>query len=212
LDAEDQTEEEDLEDGVLVNVRLRHVVSVARRRVLRRLHEEQQNSVPELDGRHGTQTHEQEDTVQAREGDQLEDAEEQDRQTKEQVGEQVRQPCFLDADDVTVTVSLSQRLEVDDTGDGRRDQPGKAQQSVDEVEATTEEQIPVVGFTVCKFVRLVLDQVPCDTVIEVDQDEGADGRSGGNDGHPSLSVQVTEVSEPRPDTDGRFLVGTFEGE
>ena len=43
----------------------------------------------------------------------------------------------------------------------------------------------------------VVDQVPCDTVVEVEQDESKKGRSSRHEGDPALSVQVSHVSKPR---------------
>ena len=59
---------------------------------------------------------------------------------------------------------------------------------------------------------LVVDQVPCDTVIKEDQDEGQESRSGSHEWDPTLSVQVREANNPGTGSSGFLQFKTLVGE
>lgn len=91
-----------------MNSHRRHVLGVWLVGELRRLHEEEQKSLPEFNSRHRGKTHEQKDSQQNRERDLLDGVEEQERKPDQQVGEEVRQSRLLHLDDIPVLVLLGQ--------------------------------------------------------------------------------------------------------
>ena len=125
--------------------------------------------------------------------------------------EEKGQSSFLHRDEVSILVLVSQSVQVNNTGDGSSDQPGKTQDSIDTVEETTQHKIVVVSFSVLQLVGLVVDQVPSDTVVQEAKQEGKDSRSSGHNDNPSFSVQVSKVSKPWASSDGFSDIETVVG-
>mmetsp|Transcript_86963 Transcript_86963/g.251181 ORF Transcript_86963/g.251181 Transcript_86963/m.251181 type:complete len:200 (-) Transcript_86963:888-1487(-) len=111
--------------------------------------------------------------------------------------EEVGQSGFLHGNDLSVLILLRQVVQVDNAGDGCSDKPGKSQKSVDHVAETVQEEIPVVRFTVLETVGGIVNQVPSDTVVKVEQDEREDSWTGSEERSVALSVQVSHLREPR---------------
>ena len=208
LDKENQTKEEHLDQGVLVDTGCLHPFSEWVGRILGWLLEEHEESLPELNLRQGAETHEQEDTIQDREWDELQYTCDSNGNTNQQVTSQHGQTGLLDTQNVTILVSFSKSIQVNDTRDSRGNKPWKAKESIDDLEGSIDHKIIVVCFTMFQLVVLVADQVPCDTIIKVNQDEAQEGRSSSHDRNPSLSIQVTKVSNPWTDSITFSLVRT----
>ena len=168
-------------------------------RVEARLAEPQKKAAPELDPRQSGVTHEQEDSVDDRERNKLQNTQSKDRERHEKVGEKHGlQTGLLDFDELAVLVLLGDTIGVvDAAGHSGGNGPWETKHSVDEVEATTQKKIVVVGISVLQLVALVVDQMPSSSIIEVDEHKGEEGRSGRGDNHPTLSVQVSQVGKPR---------------
>ena len=197
LDGEDTKKEEQLHGGVLMNLGLGDVLGEDGLGVEAWLAEPQKNAVPELDSRQRGETHEQEDSVEDRKRDELEDVQGKDGERHEKVGEKHGQTSFLDFEELAVLVLLGETVEVDDAGHSGGDEPWETKHSVDEIEAATQKKIVVVGFSVLQLVALVVDQMPSDSIIEEDQHKGEEGRSGGKENHPTFSVHISQVGKPR---------------
>lgn len=148
LDQEDKSEEEDLQHGEQMDLRLGDETGVGSPGVLLGLLEEHHETVPELHVAQRGQTHEQEDTVKDGHGQEPEDAKEQEGASEQDVREEHGQAGFLDRLEVSVTVLLGKGVQVDNAWDGGGNQPGKTQETVDKVEDTTQHQVVVVGFSV----------------------------------------------------------------
>lgn len=93
-------------------------------------------------------------------------------------------------------VSLSQSLKVDDAWDSGSNQPRKSKESFDHVEEATEHQVIVVGFTMFQVVGLVVDKVPCDAIVEIQEKECTNVRSSSHEDDPRLSIEVSKISKP----------------
>ena len=133
--------------------------------VLAGLHKEVQESLVELQTGQRRETHEQEDSVQHRHGEQLQQVKEKQRQTHEEMRKEASQASFLHVNKLSILVFLGEGVQVDDARNGSADQPGEAEQSIHAVENTKETQIVVVRFTVLQVVTLVVHQVPGNSVV-----------------------------------------------
>ena len=89
----------------------------------------------------------------------------------------MRQTRLLDLDEVSILVLVGERAEMDHAGDSGGDQPWETHQTIDQVEESTETEIVVICFTVLEFVTLVSNEMPGDSIIEVDKKETKNGRS-----------------------------------
>ena len=196
LHQKDQSEKEDLKDGVQVHLGLFHVPVEDRVGVSAGLLQPKQDAVPELHGGQGRETHKQEHTVQDRHGQQLKKFQNKQGQSNHQVRKEQGQTSLLHVNNVTILVLVSQTVKMDNARKRGGDQPGKTKDTIDKVEQTIQAEIVVVSFTVLQFVVGVVDQMPCDTVVEEAKQEGKDGRTSSNNGYPSLAVQVRKVDKP----------------
>jgi len=208
-DNKHSTEEDNLDDGVLVDLVPVHVLGELGLRVAAWLLEKEEETVPEFNSRKGGETHEKEDSIEDRKRQELQGIQEEHAKTKEEVGEEHGQSCFLDADDVAVAIFVGKGAQVDHAWNSCGNQPRKSQQSIDAVENTVEEKIVVVGFTVAQLVVLVVDQVPSDTVIQVAQKESHDSRSGGSKRSPCWNISKRD--KPFTGLDRGFLSFTLIG-
>ena len=177
LHQKDQAEEEQLKDSVQVNLAPFNTSVEDSVWVKTGLLEPKQDAVPELHGGQSGETHEQKHTVQDWQRQQLEQLQDQQRKTNHQVGKEQGQTSFLHINNFAILVLVGQTVEMDDTRNSGGDQPGKTKDTIDKVEESIQAKIVVVGFTVLEFVVRMVDQVPCDTVIEEAKQEGKDGRS-----------------------------------
>jgi len=76
-------------------------------------------------------------------------------------------------------------------------EPRKTEEPADHVEEAIEEEIPVVGFAVLQVVVWIVDQVPGNTIVEVNKKEDKNSGSSSHDRDPSLVVQVAKCRKPR---------------
>ena len=159
-----QTKEENLENGIKVNL-FRINVSVENSvGVQARLLEPKQETVPELHGRQGRKTHEQKHTVQDRHGKELQKLKNQQRQPNHCVGNKQSQSRFLHINDVAVLILVGKTVEMDNARNRGCHQPRKSETTIDKVEQTIQAKIVVVSLSVLQLVVLVVNQVPGDTV------------------------------------------------
>lgn len=200
LHNEDAAEEGNLEKSVTVDSTLVDVLGVRCRRVSAGLLEEQEEAIPELDARHGGETHEQKDSKEDREGDLLDGGKEQKRETNQSVGNEVCQACLLYLDDVAILVSVGQVIQVNDARDGGSHEPRETQETVDQIAKAIAQEVPIVGVSVLQVVTGVVDQMPCDSVIKVEEEKGKDGRTGSDEHRPGLSIEITHLGKPRTGT------------
>mmetsp|Transcript_13254 Transcript_13254/g.32356 ORF Transcript_13254/g.32356 Transcript_13254/m.32356 type:complete len:117 (+) Transcript_13254:789-1139(+) len=110
-----------------------------------------------------------------------------------------------------MAVRLGETLQVDDAWNGRGDQPWESQHTIDQVEAARKQKIVVVRLSVLELVRLVVDKMPCDSIVQVAEQEGEDSRTGGGEDCPAFSIEVGEVNKPRTGAVSCLLVGAFKG-
>eukprot|EP00978_Attheya_sp_CCMP212_P035300 scaffold152727_cov102-Attheya_sp.AAC.1 len=89
---------------------------------------------------------------------------------------------------------------MDDTWYRRGNKPRKAHHTVDQIERTTQAQIPVVGITMLK--------VPCNAIIEEDQNKRQSSRSGSCERYPSFAINIAIIYNPRACSDGFSLIFT----
>jgi hypothetical protein len=146
-DTEDTTEEDHLEESVLMDAALLHVLGEDSLRVSARLHEEEEESVPEFNARKRGETHEQEDTVEDRKGKKLEDIQEEHGQSQHSMGEEHGQSSFLNTEDVSMRVLVSKGIQVNDARNSGGNQPRTTNETVDAVEDSIDDKIVVVGFS-----------------------------------------------------------------
>ena len=114
----------------------------------------------------------------------------------------------MNTDDIAVLVLFGQVVQVDDARNSRSDQPRKTEETVDQVECTVQEKIPVVRIAVLQLVSGVVYQMPRDTVVEVKEDERKQSRSSRHEGDIALSIEVTELGEPRTNSGALSLIQT----
>ena len=208
LHQKDQAEKEQLKDSVQVNLALFNESDKDSVWVQAWLLEPQQDSVPELHGRQSGKTHKQKHTVQDWQGQQLEQLQDQQGKTNHQVGKEKSQTSFLHINNVAILVLVGQTVEMDNARNRGGDQPWKTKDTIDKVKHSVQAQIIVVRFPMLELVVGVVDQMPCDTVVKEAKQEGKDGRSSSDNGHPSLSSQVGKVDEPVTSSSGFGLIRT----
>ena len=144
-------EENHLEQSVLVDASLLHVLGVDSLRISARLLEEQEESVPEFNSRKRGETHEKEDSIKDWYWQQLQGSQEKHGQSQQKVREEHGQSGFLDIQNVAVAILVSKGAQVNDAWDRGGNQPRKTQQSIDAVEDTRQTKIIIVSFTVFKL-------------------------------------------------------------
>mmetsp|Transcript_81 Transcript_81/g.175 ORF Transcript_81/g.175 Transcript_81/m.175 type:complete len:307 (-) Transcript_81:492-1412(-) len=125
------------------------------------------------------------------------------------MGDQVCQAGFLNLHDLSRRVLIGQVIQVNNARHSGGNQPRQTEQSIHHVGETVQQEIPVVRVSMLEIVTGVVDQVPCDAVIKVKEDEGKRGRTGSGERGPRLSIQVAHLSEPRTSTNGFGLFRTF---
>lgn len=116
--------------------------------VLGRLHEPVGDSAPELVSGKRSETHEQEDSVQDWNGDNLEGTQEENRYTDEQMNEKVRQPSFLNRNDVSVLILLGKGSDVGNGSDCCSNKPRKSEHRVNSNHDGNDNGIIVESFSV----------------------------------------------------------------
>lgn len=179
MNKKDSTEKDDLEESVSMNFSGRNVFGVWCLGILAGLLEEEKDTLPKVNSGQGRETHEQKDSQQDGERDLLDGTEEQKGKSEKQVREEVGQSRFLDLDDLSVLVFLGQVVQVNNARHGGGYEPWKTQKAVHHVGDTVNEKIPVVGLAVRQLVGGIVDQMPCDAVVKVKEDEGKASRAGG---------------------------------
>ena len=203
-DNKDSKEEKHLEAGVKVDTLLLHVLGEGHFWVLAGLHEEKQETVPELNSRQRGETHEQKDSQEHWEWNELQKIQEEHSHSKQEVTDEHSQAGFLDTDEFSLGILFSQGVQVNDARNSGSNQPRKPQKSIDAVEESIQDKIVVVGFSMFKLVVLVVNQVPSDSIIKVAQKESHDGRAGSSNWSPAWDT--TKVDKPVADSSWLFNV------
>ena len=162
-----------------MNALLFHVLGVRCHGILGRLHEKEEDSLPELLARKCHETHKEKHTVQDRHWQNLEKAQYKNGAKDQDVNKQTSQAGFLDTDSVSVLVLVGHCRNVKDTRDSRGDKPRATDEAVDNDLTGRETSVVVVGFTVRKLVAWVVRNVPSDAVIQPNKDKGKTGGSSG---------------------------------
>ena len=93
------------------------------------------------------------------------------------MAEEHGQSSFLQLEDGSCTIFVSKGVNMDDARNSCCNQPRKTHQSIDTIEDSTQAKVIVVCFTMFQLVVLVADQVPCDTIVKVDENKGQNSRS-----------------------------------
>mmetsp|Transcript_38944 Transcript_38944/g.54843 ORF Transcript_38944/g.54843 Transcript_38944/m.54843 type:complete len:255 (+) Transcript_38944:712-1476(+) len=83
-----------------------------------------------------------------------------------------------------------------DTRDGGGHKPRQADDTVDCNHEGRDYRIVVISFTVGNLVAWVVDNMPCDTIVQKCENECECGRSGCEENGPLLPVKIEEVDEP----------------
>ena len=112
----------------------------------------------------------------------------------------------MDLDEVAVFILFSKCVQVDDTNCGG-DEPRQAQHTTDKVEDAIQHNIVVIRLSVLKLVvAFVVDKMPSDTIVKVEQHESQDRRSSSDKWEPALAVEVGEIDEPGTRANSRQLI------
>jgi hypothetical protein len=112
------------------------------------------------------------------------------------MGKEMSQASFLNFKNVAILVLGGESTQMDDARDSRGHEPGETERTVDSLEDSRKDKVVVVSSSMFQATTGVVDQMPRDTVIKVNQDESKNGWSGCHEGNPGLSVEVTIVDEP----------------
>ena len=188
-DSKDTAEENQLEDGVLVDAGLLHILGEDGLGVATGLHEEEKESVPELDARKRGETHEKEDSIEDRKWKKLQHTQEKHGQSQKSMREEHGQSSFLDTQEVAMSILISQSIQMDNAWNCSGNQPWKTHKSIDAVEKTVDAKVIIVGFSMGKLVVLMVDQVPCDAIVKVAEEESHDGRSSSCKWGPTWNIK-----------------------
>ena len=70
--------------------------------------------------------------------------------------------------DLSILVLFGKIVQVNNARDSGSNQPWKAKKSVDHISEPVEEQVQVVGFSMLQIVARIVDQMPGDSIVQVE--------------------------------------------
>lgn len=154
-----------------------------------RLLEEEKDALPELLGRESDEAHEEEDSVQNRQRDELENVERKARSKNQTMSKESREACLLKTCRCTILGLIGHGTDVQDARYRRCNEPRQTQKRVDADHDCRNACIVVIGVSVRDLVRGMVNNMPSDTVVQESQNEGKGGRSGSNEdgGHATIA-------------------------